>query len=782
MTAVDPSVALGLRRALTSLRAHEPAVAAALGRVLDAKGEAAQRAAAMEAGMRHEGIAHAGELVSRPGAERDALILAATDRDEERAHALALSQKLAEPLVFRAFRHVFPFSFRSPALDAWERYRAHLTSLLDRPVWPDRAVSLRALYVPPACVETLARPWSDHRDDAAVLYGDTTAVRDATPQHPDPLPLLRAKLRDGRSAPLLALEGEVGLGLSTVATVLADHLAREGEVTPLLVQGRALRRDLPLFEALRVALERTGFSDLVLEARGLPPLVLILDLDSPPTREQQAEIVREHTRGALASAVLVRQPATPWDSGASLDGVELVPFDDHRARTWAARWNEHTRQHFDVESFLRTDPDQEEGESLNLSRQPLTLILLAEMAAQGHALQGTSTRRARAEVYREIITWRCRALSQARAHAPWAGLGGDRQEMRRVARALHHRRERDPGAELALSASDLPPSFMVPGGSSSTFPIIARGGRFGFYHDSFADYLVAEDIALGAARMTASVGDIDGDEVTALSADLLAATWIEMVGGLTLSAAVLSLLDVMLPSWENFRRGARGAGRGFRDAWRTTVTALYPALLDDATFHRAWLASSLRDEPPARVRARALWALLRLASFPEQRRAERFPLAAGAHPPLGRLVQILGETPDALPRCHDRVTLARADLLGERLDGVQLANLDLSGASLNHASLAGADLVWCNLAGATLADARLSGARLDRACLDGADLRRAHLDGASLVGASLKNALLLQTSLRGVELTEGQRAEAVFTEAEASARGLSLPPDDDVPL
>lgn len=792
MTAVDPSVALGLRRALTSLRAREPAVTAALGRVRDAAGVAAQRAAAMEAGMQHEGIAHAGELVSRTGAERDALVLAATDRDEERAHALALSQRLAEPAVFRAFRHVFPFSFRSPALDAWERYRAHLTSLLDRPVWPDRAVSLRALYVPPACVETLARPWNDHRDDAAVVYGDTTAIRDATPQHPDPLPLLLAKLRGGNATALLTLEGEAGLGLSTVATVLADQLAREGEVTPLLVQGRGLRRDLPLFEALRSAFERTGFQDLFQEVRWIPPLLLILDADTLPGREQFAEIARELARGALAGAVLVRRPASPWDGEAPLDGVELLPFDDQRARAWAVRWNQHTGQHFDVESFLRTDPEMEEGAPLNLSRQPLTLILLAEMAAQGHALQGTSTRRDRAEVYREIITWRCRTLAPSRPPPRLPGpvrraaAPRDRVALRRAARSLHRRRELDPDpeawAELVLPANDLPLSLRDERGLSSTFPIMTGGASFWFYHDSFADYLVAEDIAFGAARMTALVGDIDGDDDLAPSTSSLVETWIELVGGFTLPVGVASFLDAMLPGWENFRRGARGAGRGFRDAWRRAVTALYPALLDDAAFHRAWWSSSLRDDPPARVRARALWALLRLASFPEQRRAERFDLAPGADRPLERLVLILAQTPDALPRCHDRITLSRARLFGSRLDGAQLANLDLAGAHLHHASLAGADLVWCNLAGATLRDARLSGARLDRACLDGADLRRARLDGASLAGASLKNTLLLKATLRGVELSDVQRKEAVFTEAEASARGLSLPPDDEIPF
>lgn len=792
MTAVDPSVALGLRRALTSLRAHEPAVNTALRRVLDARGVAAQRAAAMEAGMQHAGLAHAGELVSRANAERDALILAATDRDVERAHALALSQKLAEPAVFRALRHVFPFSFRAPALDAWERYRAHLTALLDRPVWPDRAVSLRALYVPPACVETLARPWNEHRDVAAVAYGDTTAIRDATPQHADPLPLLLAKMREAPAAPLLALEGEWGLGRSTVAQVLADHLARQDDAAPLLVHAVALR-EMPLFDALRDAFEHTGFHDLFDDLRWLPPLFLILDVDRPPGRELISEIRAECLRGTLSGALLVRPPANPWDRDPPLDGVELLPFDDGRARRWTARWNEHARQHFDVEPFLCIDADADaDSPPLNLSRQPLTLMLLAEMSAQGHALQGTTTLQGHAEVYREIITWRCRRLASSKQSPLFADPVGravvplDRIELRRAARALYHQRELLPTPEtqaaLAHFQGALSGSLHGGGGLSSNFPLVARDGRYGFYHDSFADYLVAEEIAFGAARMTAFVGDIDGNDDLVLSASFLTETWVELVGGFALPLGVASFLDVMLPGWENFRRGTRGTGRGFREGWRRAVLSVYPSLLDDEAFHRAWLSSSLRDDPPARVRARALWALLRLASFPEQRRAERFHLNPTVFRPLERLVRILHEIPDALPRCHNRVTLSRAYLSGAHLDGAQLANLDLSSANLRHASLAGADLVWCNLAGATLADARLSGARLDRACLDGADLRRARLDGASLVGASLKNALLLSASLRGVELSEVQRKEAVLTEAEASARGLPLPPDGEAPF
>ncbi|MFO0626830.1 MAG: pentapeptide repeat-containing protein [Polyangiales bacterium] len=762
MSAVDPSVALGLRRALTSLRAHAPAVSDALDGVRDADGVPAQRAAAMDAGMRFSGLAHVGELVSRPDDAREALILASTDAAPERAHALALSQKLAEPVVFRAFRHVFPYSFRSATLDAWERYEAHLTARLDQPVWPDRAVSLRALYVPPACVDTLARAWPARADDDAF---DADAARDAAPTRPDPLPALLEKLFAPDAPPVLALEGEPGLGRSTVALVLADHLAREGRVAPLLVQTRALRRDLPLLEAVRAAFAHTAFHGLLDDLRGVPPRVLILDLEVPPTREQLAQVALERARGTLAGALLVRPPTTPWDEEDRLDGVELRPFDDPRARTWAARWNAHTQQRFDVESFLRTDPypDAEEGAPpLNLSRQPLTLILLAEMAAQGHALQGTSTQRDRAEVYREIITWRCR--TSAPGVSPRPVPARERDALRRAARALHRRRELDPSAEAwgALGPDEIPPSLRAEGGSSWTFPLVVRGGRGGFYHDSFADYLLAEDLALGAARLTAAAGDVDGDDVPALSAPALVAAWLDLVGGVTLSAAVAGLLDVMLPGWENCR-GARGVGRGFREAWRRTVATLYAALLDDGAFHPAWLSSSVRDDAPERVRARALWALLRLASFP-QRRAERFDLAPDAPRDLVRLTRILEGIPDALPRCHDRVSLARARLDGARLDGVQLANLDLAGATLRGATLAGADLVWCNLAGATLRDARLAGARLDRACLDGADLRRARLDGASLVGASLKRARLGGASLRGVALSDAQRAEAAFTD------------------
>ena len=788
MTAVDPSVALGLRRALTSLRAHEPAVNTALRRVLDARGVAAQRAAAMEAGMQHGGIAHAGELVSRANAERDALILAATDRDVERAHALALSQKLAEPVVFRALRHVFPFSFRAPALDAWERYRAHLTSLLDRPVWPDRAVSLRALYVPSACVETLARPWNEHRDVAAVAYGDTTAIRDATPQHADPLPLLLAKMREAPAAPLLALEGEWGLGRSTVAQVLADHLARQDDAAPLLVHAVALR-EMPLFDALRDAFEHTGFHDLFDDLRWLPPLFLILDVDRPPGRELISEIRAECLRGTLSGALLARPPTNPWDQDPPLDGVELLPFDDGRARRWAARWNEHAHQRFDVEPFLRIDPDAEaESPPLNLSRQPLTLMLLAEMSAQGHALQGTTTLRGHAEVYREIITWRCRAMVPPQRlsgeREPVTAYARERAKLRRDARALHRERGQDPASTTwsRFSFSVVP---RWPQGERVRPSSTARAGRDpdqSLSHDSFADYLVAEDIALGAARMTAVVGDVELDDVPALSAPLMAAMWIELVGGFTLSPTVVNFLDVMLPGWENFRRGARGAGRGFRDVWRRTVSSLYDAILDDAMFDGAWQGSPFAHDPPELVRARSLWALLRLASFPKPRRVDRFALSTATTGTFPRLLRILEAIPDGLSRCHDRISLAGAYLATERLDGAQLANLDFAGANLDHASLAGADLVWCNLAGATLRDARLSGARLDRACLDGADLRCARLDGASLVGASLKNALLLSASLRGVELSEAQRREAVLTEAEASARGLPLPPDGEAPF
>lgn len=88
---------------------------------------------------------------------------------------------------------------------------------------------------------------------------------------------------------------------------------------------------------------------------------------------------------------------------------------------------------------------------------------------------------------------------------------------------------------------------------------------------------------------------------------------------------------------------------------------------------------------------------------------------------------------------------ARAVLRGEKLDGLILANRDLS-----KADLSGACLVGANLSGSNFFQANLSGADL-RGC----DLRRARLEYADLRGASFKGADLSQANADFADLRGG---------------------------
>lgn len=114
-------------------------------------------------------------------------------------------------------------------------------------------------------------------------------------------------------------------------------------------------------------------------------------------------------------------------------------------------------------------------------------------------------------------------------------------------------------------------------------------------------------------------------------------------------------------------------------------------------------------------------------------------------------------------RDFGNINLRCANLLGNRLDGINLSgahlyqvNLqdaclleaNLSGANLYQANLGGANLCWANLRETTLRKARLFGARLMHADLSSADLRSANLVLANLSEADLSNANLRNANLR----------------------------------
>ena len=122
-------------------------------------------------------------------------------------------------------------------------------------------------------------------------------------------------------------------------------------------------------------------------------------------------------------------------------------------------------------------------------------------------------------------------------------------------------------------------------------------------------------------------------------------------------------------------------------------------------------------------------------------------------------------------------SLAKRDLTGAKLDGMQLAGIDLSGAFLEAADLSGAELTGAKLAGAVLAKADLRGANFSGADLAGANLGAADLEGAAFVGANMAGATmarsrLTRTNLCGADLTGADWLEVTLERVDLSAAKL----------
>lgn len=102
-------------------------------------------------------------------------------------------------------------------------------------------------------------------------------------------------------------------------------------------------------------------------------------------------------------------------------------------------------------------------------------------------------------------------------------------------------------------------------------------------------------------------------------------------------------------------------------------------------------------------------------------------------------------------------SLARWDLTGAKLAGIDLSGADLTDAYLESTDLEGARLDGANLTRAMLAHASLGAASLEKTCL-----RDANLGGARLRGASLRGADLTDARLDGIDLSAADLSEAIL--------------------
>lgn len=735
--AVDANVALALRRDLARLaRDHDPLVAA-LGEVRDAPNAAEARRLAFELGLRFPGVAGLGELASRQGEEREELLMAAADTGEARAAARALVEATLARGVFRALHGVFAASFRSPMLEAELRYRASLKELPKRTVWPGSPVTLGDVYVPPAC--TLYFP-QDFETWGGAPEGE---------HFDDPLDALRFWL-DEHPTENLALIGAHGSGKSTVGTMLAAALADDPTWLPV-----TLSNNSPATIQEEIIWSMTGASS--------PPRWFSMDLlPRLVVFDDRAAGSRRQTAPRLG--VVVYTVASPELDGDEAPVLQLAPFDNARARLWVARWNERGSPPIDVERLLAAVPD-DEVLSWRPTTSPFALLMLAQMQSAGRTVRGGAVLQDRAALYREMITWACdlAATDAAVVTEPAAAREklrdlAERAQRRAVQRQSFRRFE---GVELR----PINPWWHASEGRPR-FPLVVDRPGVNFFHESFAEYLIAERIAFECHRLGAFATDVDGETTLAADAEDLARRWLRVFGLAPLDESLEALLRVMIPTWQSFVRGKFRTPSEFASSWSRIVSTVFRVLAGDDSWRIAVDVADALGVKPSGVRAHALDALLRLGGLTGASTRTRLApetIQAGSIAPLLGWLRTQGVRLAA--RSYEgAITLANASLQRADLVGVDLAGLDLSRADIRDGNLRGADLRRCSLTGT--------------------DLRRASLAGALVDGAVFDDALLIDASIAGCNLTDAQRSAAIWTREEGLARGIpqSVFDDDDIPF
>ena len=135
----------------------------------------------------------------------------------------------------------------------------------------------------------------------------------------------------------------------------------------------------------------------------------------------------------------------------------------------------------------------------------------------------------------------------------------------------------------------------------------------------------------------------------------------------------------------------------------------------------------------------------------------------------------------------ERVDLRQVIFKNANLNGIKIVKVDLRGADLSNASLVDANLAFSNLTEANLSQANLLRANLSqsklvsallpkaelmRSNLREADLNSANLKGANLLLANLRKANLVKANLSESNLSAANLSEAILDEANLSASDL----------
>lgn len=721
---IDPNVALAVRRDLHAMAERHDALLAALAEVAAAPNAETAIERAFRAGLEFPGLPSIGELASRHGRERDDLLLAATDTDAAREQASALVAAARQGAVFRALRHVFKESFRSKTLDEADRTRVMTRTLLDQPVWPGSATTLRNLYVSPACTLEVSVASVDEG-------GDVDVEVDMVP-YADPFDAFNATRRwvATRPRPLIVITGAPGIGKSALIAALADRLADDPDVLPLVV-GRGLQ--------LRIAKALLEDPETRLVDRELLPTIVWFDdggiIDASPAQDV---VVRASTQ----------EDWSRWNHPDAL--IRVQPFDGGRIREWVRRWNLRASHPLEIEPLLRRAEAAPAGaEAFDPAAVPFTLLLLAQMAEKGRKIPAAVDPFDRAHLLREMISWACERASRE-GEVPVVRL---RDELREAATRMRSD-PRSPIGPPSLNNDEVVLHWLDARDDRLPFPLARTAeGSITFFREPFLDYLLGERIAFECSRLCADAPDVGGVHRSAGHVVDLARRWVSLFGRVTLDESLEALLRAMIPTWPRFVRGKSGTPKAFSASWRAMTSSIYRHLASESSW-RTVVEVAGPDEDPSTIRARSLFALLRLGGLVDVRQREPFAPEAVAPGRFPSVLMLLRAAAVNLPSAAWESFVTLRD------------------ASLSQADLLGADLTGVDLTGASLVRADLRGADLRRAKLDRTNLRRARLDGALLDDASMANAVLIHTSHRGVSFSAAQRAAAAWTNDEARTRGL----------
>ena len=118
------------------------------------------------------------------------------------------------------------------------------------------------------------------------------------------------------------------------------------------------------------------------------------------------------------------------------------------------------------------------------------------------------------------------------------------------------------------------------------------------------------------------------------------------------------------------------------------------------------------------------------------------------------------------------VKIVKVDLRGADLSNANLVDANLSLSNLSEANLAQANLLRVNLFQSKLGSAILQKAELMKANLSEADLNSANLNGANLVLANLRKANLVKANLRDSNLASANLSDAILDGADLSSADL----------